>query len=232
MSRPGIRTPPGVVPPWRASAKSHAATTAKQGFTNSDGWMEMPARLIQRRAPLISAPTMSVSTRASRLRAKPIIARRRTVRGGCIDTAMMTAIATGVSASCRLTKWKLSAPIRSATAGLAARTRSEPKPISTARPAITQRSTVHHQWPIGLRSMRVRLPIRVHQGPRRGRSGRRPVRGSRQRLHQGPESLAPRFEIAELVEGGAGRRQQHDRPRMAALPGALRRLRHGGLERA
>jgi hypothetical protein len=42
---------------WRArAANSQAQTMTKAGFMNSDGWMEMPARSIQRRAPFTSTP--------------------------------------------------------------------------------------------------------------------------------------------------------------------------------
>ena len=49
---------PGLV---RDSENSHAPTTAKAGFTNSDGWIDRPGTWIQRRAPLISTPTTSVA---------------------------------------------------------------------------------------------------------------------------------------------------------------------------
>ena len=68
------------------SENSQAATTAKVGLTNSEGCSDRPGRLIQRRAPLISAPMTKVSaSRASEI-PKPINAIRRMVRGGCSET--------------------------------------------------------------------------------------------------------------------------------------------------
>ena len=43
------------------SENSQAVTTAKHGLTNSEGCSDSSGRLIQRRAPLISAPTTKVS---------------------------------------------------------------------------------------------------------------------------------------------------------------------------
>ena len=77
------------------SANSQAATTAKVGLTNSEGCNDRPGRLIQRRAPLISAPMRKVSaSRASEI-PKPIHAIRRMVRGGCSETTNMIPTASG-----------------------------------------------------------------------------------------------------------------------------------------
>ena len=81
------------------SENSHAATTAKVGLTNSEGCTDSPGRLIQRRAPLISAPTRKVSAKSAMPMAKPITAIRRIVRGDCSDTTNITATATGSRAS-------------------------------------------------------------------------------------------------------------------------------------
>ena len=59
-----------------------------------------------------------------------------------------------------------------------------------------QRSTVHHHRATGLWSMRANLIV-----PRRMRS--------RQCADEAAEGVAAHLEIGELVEGGAGRRQQH-----------------------
>ena len=55
----------------------------------------------------------------------------------------------------RVAKWKLSRPMRSATAGLAAKDRTMPRPISDRKAARNQRSTVHHQVATGDRSTRL-----------------------------------------------------------------------------
>ena len=86
------------------SANSQAATIAKVGLTNSDGWIDRPGRLIQRRAPLISAPTRNVSATSAKAIANPTNATRRTVRGGSSDTPNMTASATGTVISWRSAK--------------------------------------------------------------------------------------------------------------------------------
>ena len=44
------------------SANSHAAITTKAGLADSDAWMLMPIRVIQRREPLTSGPNSSVAT--------------------------------------------------------------------------------------------------------------------------------------------------------------------------
>ena len=44
------------------SANSHAASTTKAGFADSEAWMLMPSSVIQRREPLTSGPNSSVAT--------------------------------------------------------------------------------------------------------------------------------------------------------------------------
>ena len=56
---------------------------------------------------------------------------------------------------CRVAKWKLSRPMRSATAGLAAKDSTMPRPISDRNAARNQRSTVHHHVATGLLSTRL-----------------------------------------------------------------------------
>src|SRR5256885_1630740 len=63
------------------SANSQAATIVKHGFRNSEGCSDRPGRLIQRRAPLISAPITNVNTTPASATAKPINATRRTCGG-------------------------------------------------------------------------------------------------------------------------------------------------------
>jgi hypothetical protein len=58
---------------------------------------------------------------------------------------------------CRVAKWKLPRPMRSATAGLAANDRMMPSPISDRKAARNQRSTVHHQIATGLLSSRLAI---------------------------------------------------------------------------
>src|SRR2546428_122233 len=56
------------------SAKSQAAVTAKQGFRNSEGCSESPARSTQRRAPLISCPAKRVTAVSASAIRSPSIA--------------------------------------------------------------------------------------------------------------------------------------------------------------
>jgi len=57
----------------------------------------------------------------------------------------------------RVAKWKLSRPMRSATAGLAAKDSTMPSPIRDRKAARNQRSTVHHQVATGLLSRRLSI---------------------------------------------------------------------------
>ena len=104
----------------------------------------------------------------------------------------------------RLTKWKVDRPSRSATGGPPAMQEARgPSTISAASAASSSRSTVHHQSP-KRRAFRARhhgssspcASLDAGQAPGRGR---------------GSDRRAPRN--SELVVGGAGRREQHDRLR-------------------
>ena len=72
------------------SANAQAESTTKAGLRNSDGWMLMPIRFIQRRAPFTSAPTTNVAHTSARLMKKTIIAVRRTCFGVRSDVAAST----------------------------------------------------------------------------------------------------------------------------------------------
>ncbi len=131
-----------------------ATTTAKVGLTNSEGCSDRPPRLIQRAAPLISWPDSRVAAISPTAMMKPTQARRRTVLGDSSETPNMVSSAGGTKTNWRRMKWKCSAPMRSATAGLAAMISNAPITTSSASATMLQRSTVHHQRPMTERSVR------------------------------------------------------------------------------
>ncbi len=107
----------------RPSLISQAATTAKQGFRNSLGWSDMPGSEIQRRAPLISTPITRVAAVSASATMQPTMARRRIQRGESNDTPQTIAPASARKITCLTISALRGSPIRSATAGLAARIR-------------------------------------------------------------------------------------------------------------
>ena len=82
------------------SAMSQAAATAKQGLRNSLGWICIPGRAIQRRAPLISTPATSVIAVRVSATTQPISAMRRTSRGDSSDTPTTMAPAMPRNSTC------------------------------------------------------------------------------------------------------------------------------------
>ncbi len=124
---------------------------------NSDGWMEIPARLTQRRAPLTSIPKKSAATISTMEMASRISAKRLICRGEKNDTPIMTMTAGIMKTVWRSTKWKLSRPIREATAGLAAKDKRMPSPIRARQATRKKRSIVHHQLATGPRSTRLTI---------------------------------------------------------------------------
>ena len=104
----------------RPCAISQAATTAKNGLRNSLGCIDMPGKLSQRRAPLISAPLTNVSAVSTRAPAQPTSATRRTPRGDNNDTVNITAMAAHRNTTCLSRKMSREMRIACATAGLAA----------------------------------------------------------------------------------------------------------------
>ena len=62
------------------SENSQAPITAKAGLTNSEGWMVCPAAEIQRRAPLTSTPSLSVSQSSTMLTISTPSAAKRALR--------------------------------------------------------------------------------------------------------------------------------------------------------
>ena len=75
------------------SPNSHAMRMTKAGLRNSDGWILIPSKTIQRRAPLTSAPNCSVAATNARLTKKTMTASRRMWRGGRNEVANITASA-------------------------------------------------------------------------------------------------------------------------------------------
>ena len=104
------------------SENSQAARTTKAGLRNSEGWM--PSRS-QRRAPFTSAPKQQ---RRDDQRNRDEEDDQRDAADRCGDrkeTAIITAKAGTRNSTCRLTKWNMfEMPMRSATAGLAASSRT------------------------------------------------------------------------------------------------------------
>ena len=109
---------------------------------------------IHRVAPLISSPQNMVKIIKKIVPAYPTMAIRRMVLRFCIERKIISATAIGINTSWRFTKWKLSAPIRLATAGPAEKFRNTP--INTNTPINSNKvlSTVHHQFPNKLRLLR------------------------------------------------------------------------------
>ena len=62
---------------------------------------------------------------------------------------------------CRLTKWKASRLSRAATGGLAASDRMMPASMSASSAARISRSTVYHQSPNGVRTLRETMTLSV-----------------------------------------------------------------------
>src|SRR5436305_3693133 len=139
----------------------------------------------------------------------------------------------------RLTKWKASRLSRAATGGLAASDRMMPPSMRPNMAARTTRSTVHHQSPKGVRTVRETMPaprpalVLTRHGCQEvnagefGRNSRAfallPDRSDPgQRQHQFAEPVAAHLEIPILVERRTGRRQQHHRllqSRALRIPG-------------
>jgi hypothetical protein len=72
------------------SANSHAASTTKAGLADSEAWMFMPIKVIQRREPLTSGPISNVATINAMLTAKITNAMRRICRGDRNETPIST----------------------------------------------------------------------------------------------------------------------------------------------
>jgi hypothetical protein len=89
----------------------------------------------QRRDPLISTPKNSASTIIPIAPPERTRASRRTCRGLRNETPIITASAGMRNTPWRSTKWKLSSPSRSATAGLAANDIIRPMPIKGEKAA-------------------------------------------------------------------------------------------------
>ena len=79
---------------------------------------------------------------------------RRAKRGGKKDSVTSVGTASVRKNICPLMKWKVSAPMRSATGGLAAMETSTPDAMSRSTANIRPRSTVNHQRASRPRSLR------------------------------------------------------------------------------
>ena len=136
------------------SANSHAASTTKAGLADSEAWMLMPIRVIQRREPLTSGPNSSVATISTTETANTISAARRICRGDRKETPISTMKDGSRNSTWRWKKWNGSSPILVATGGLAASDRMTPPRISAMIAASSRRSTVHHHSESGVRCSR------------------------------------------------------------------------------
>src|SRR4051794_36927299 len=102
--------------------------------------------------------------------------------------------------------------MRVATAGLAASESTMPVMISTAMAASISRSTVHHQLANRVRSTReIMRGSGREKRPTVASHGLRMINGSGsvELQHRIPERGAADLEVAVLVIGGAGGREQH-----------------------
>ena len=136
------------------SANSQAIRTTKAGLRNSEGCTLTPNRTSQRRAPLISAPKNGVTATSRRLIRNTTSATRRICRGERNEVTSSTTTVGARNRMWRLTKWKASRLSRAATGGLAASDRMMPPSMRPNIAASTARSTVHHQSPKGVRTVR------------------------------------------------------------------------------
>ena len=127
-------TVPGMVSDCCPAASIQATTTANSGLRISEGCSVKPAMNSQRLAPLISGAISAVRISRNSETPKPITANRRTPRGDSRETPNMMATPSGTKTIWRVTKWNVSALMRSAAGGPAAR-------ISTI-PMATSRMTV------------------------------------------------------------------------------------------
>ncbi len=143
------------------SPNSQAIRITNAGLTNSDGWMLTPRITSQRRAPLISAPKNGVAATSTRLIRKMISATRRTCRGDSNEVASSTTMVGARNRTWRLTKWKASRLSLAATGGLAASDRMRPPSMRPSSAASAGRSTVNHQSPNGVRTVREAMPYPV-----------------------------------------------------------------------
>ena len=124
-------------------------------MTNSEGCrLDRPGTEIQRRAPLISMPMTKVAASSTMLPQNTSSASRRMWRGEASEIASISTSAIGRKKNWRLAKMKESAPMRSAAGGEAASVSMTPKAMMARMAPSDQRSTVHHHWPITLRSSR------------------------------------------------------------------------------
>ena len=102
------KTLPGMSVRREFSAKSQAQITTKDGFMNSEGWIDRPTMLSQRREPLFSTPTNRTASISTSEMHNTMSATRRACRGVRNDVAIITPSAGRKNAMWRLTKWKLS----------------------------------------------------------------------------------------------------------------------------
>ncbi len=154
-SRPKASTWPGISGRRTLSENSQAAMMTKLGLRNSEGWMVMPASVIQRREPLTSAPMTSVANSIARNTRNSTSERRLSARGDRNEVPISTNSAGIRKITWRFTKWNGSAmPRRAATGGLAASASTMPVTMSAASAPSSRRSTVHHHSPSTVRSAR------------------------------------------------------------------------------
>ena len=220
----------GISGRFAVSPNSQAIRITKAGLRNSDGWMLTPRMTSQRRAPLISAPKCGVAAVSTRLTIKTTSATLRISRGDRNEVPISTAPAGMQKQHLAIDEMKRVEP----DAGRDRRTRGEAQHDAAehqrdqrrqgagGRPSTTIRKTawVARAKPSASRS---EVPAtnpqpsgdtgmvskRLREAIKTGRL--RLGRDTRQRAHQVAERVAAHFEIAILVERGAGRRQQHDR---------------------
>ena len=153
-------------PDRRASASSQALATTKPGLASSEGCSETPKRLIQRRAPLISAPTTRTAIMPPIARSMSPSASRRTCRGPSKETTSITMPLTDAKTMCRSTKWNAGSPFLTAMAGLAASDMMRPAPINISKLTSSRRSIVNHHSAIRLSSVLVNLMIAASRAGR------------------------------------------------------------------
>jgi len=117
----------------------------KNGFMNSEGCMENPARLIHLLAPLTSEPVNNTLISSMMPRKNPIRASLLIVFGERREIEKMVMSDAITKKLCLLTKWKVSKLMRSATEGLAAVTIIVPMPMIISIVSSVILSIVHHQ---------------------------------------------------------------------------------------
>ncbi len=180
----------------------------KAGFKNSDGWMPK----IQRREPLTSWPNSSAATISAIDTMKTMSAARRTCRGDRKDVSSSTAMV-GISAS-RLPVDEMEGRQAEPLGDRRAACHGQHEAEDDQRADGGEQPAVDRPPPIG-QSRTFRARRHCFKSPTTSNEMDfvafwLTFSTCNESFRKIAEAVAALLEIGELVEGGAGRRQQHD----------------------